>query len=60
MAYAGHPLLGDWLYGSPSSQIDRPALHAAALTFPHPITGETLTLRAPLPEDMKALLPREL
>ena len=59
MAYAGHPLLGDWLYGSRSEQIDRPALHAAALTFPHPITGETLTLRAPLPEDMKALLTRE-
>lgn len=52
MAYAGHPLVGDWLYGTRSDRIDRPALHAAALTFPHPVTGETLTFSAPLPEDM--------
>ncbi len=57
MAYAGHPLLGDWLYGTRSDVIDRPALHAALLTFSHPITGEPLTLRAPLPEDMKRFFP---
>jgi 23S rRNA pseudouridine1911/1915/1917 synthase len=39
MAYAGFPLLGDWLYGERSGRIDRPALHAAALQFTHPITG---------------------
>lgn len=58
-AYIGHPLVGDWLYGTRSDSIDRPALHAAELVFRHPVTGETLTLRAPLPEDMKALLTRE-
>jgi 23S rRNA pseudouridine1911/1915/1917 synthase len=56
MAYAGHPLLGDWLYGERSALIDRPALHAAELVFSHPITGETLHLSAPLPEDMQGLL----
>ena len=52
MAYAGYPLLGDWLYGTRSELIDRPALHAAALTFTHPITGQEITLSAPLPKDM--------
>jgi RluA family pseudouridine synthase len=55
MAYAGYPLLGDWLYGTRSERIARPALHAASLTFVHPITGETLSLSAPLPEDMRRL-----
>ena len=56
MAYAGYPLLGDWLYGTRSDLIDRPALHAAALTFTHPITGKEITLSAPLPLDMARLL----
>ncbi len=56
MAYAGFPLLGDWLYGERSERIDRPALHAAELLFVHPITGETVSLSAPLPEDMDRLL----
>ena len=56
MAYAGNPLLGDWLYGERSERIDRPALHAAELSFVHPMTGETLSLVSPLPDDMKRLL----
>ena len=52
MAYAGYPLLGDWLYGTQSVLIDRPALHAAGLVFAHPITREAITLSAPLPADM--------
>ena len=56
MAYAGHPLLGDWLYGERSERIDRPALHASELTFMHPITGETVSLFAPMPYDMTSLL----
>ena len=58
MAYAGYPLLGDWLYGTRSDLIDRPALHASELSFTHPITGEEITLSAPLPTDMAALLPQ--
>ena len=56
MAYAGNPLFGDWLYGERSERIDRPALHASELSFVHPMTGETLSLVSPLPEDMKRLL----
>jgi 23S rRNA pseudouridine1911/1915/1917 synthase len=33
----------------------RHALHAAALTLPHPITGEPLAIEAPLPADMRDL-----
>lgn len=56
LAYTGYPLLGDWLYGSRSEAIDRPALHASALAFVHPVTGERIALNAPLPGDMARLL----
>ena len=53
---AGHPLTGDDLYGTLSPLIGRQALHCAATVFPHPKTGETVTVRAPLPDDMKNLI----
>lgn len=40
-------------------RLNRQALHAARLRFQHPLTRETLDLRAPLPEDMKALITRQ-
>lgn len=52
----GHPVTGDWLYGASSPLIDRQVLHAASLTFPHPLTGQTFTVSAPLPEDIQRLL----
>ncbi len=52
----GCPLFGDDLYGTPSALIARHALHAAVTVFPHPKTGENLTVRAPLPEDMLTLI----
>jgi 23S rRNA pseudouridine1911/1915/1917 synthase len=55
-AHIGHPITGDDLYGSPSSVIDRHALHAHSLSFPHPKTQERMTLTAPLPADMKRLI----
>lgn len=57
MAYLGHPLLGDDFYGGPAGRMKRQALHAEDLSFRHPVTGELLHFTAPLPEDMKALLP---
>ena len=39
-----------------SEYIDRQALHAYSLTFTHPVTGETLDLEAPLPQDMLDLI----
>lgn len=56
MAHLGHPLTGDFLYGTETPDlIPRPALHSAELSFRHPITGERLDFSLPLPEDMKAL-----
>lgn len=40
----------------PAPQISRPALHARALTFSHPVSGETLTFRAEYPEDFASAL----
>ena len=56
-AALGHPLTGDWLYGTEDKTlITRPALHSCELWLRHPLTGELLHLTAPLPEDMQALL----
>ena len=58
MAHIGHPLAGDWLYGTEDPALfPRPALHSYALTMTHPVTGEVLRLTAPLPEDMARLVP---
>lgn len=53
--YIGHPILGDTLYGKKSNLIDRQALHAYKIKFIHPITKQLITLKAPLPQDMKKL-----
>ena len=59
LSEAGHPLLGDALYGGRaaggSSRIARQALHAATLGFEHP-DGRTLRFEAPLPDDFEAAL----
>lgn len=57
MAHQGHPLTGDFLYGTENSAlIPRPALHSFELALTHPVTGESLMLSAPLPADMSRLL----
>lgn len=55
-ASLGCPILADDLYGTPDARIGRQALHAFRLTFPHPMTGETTTLTAPLPPDFARLV----
>ena len=56
-AAMGHPLLGDWLYGTEDpTLISRPALHSYELWLRHPLTEELLHITAPLPEDMHTLL----
>ncbi|WP_245257510.1 RluA family pseudouridine synthase [Methylocapsa acidiphila] len=70
MAHAGHPLLGDQTYGkgfktkasrlSPAARarldaLGRQALHAAALGFPHPVTGASLEFESVLPPDLREL-----
>lgn len=58
MAYLGHPLVGDPLYGTRKSNLDFPgqALHAYALGFIHPRTEEPLYFEAPLPQHFQAVL----
>ena len=57
LAWLGHPLVGDFLYGRECPEvIRRPALHSAELSFRHPITGARLSFFQSLPEDMADLL----
>ncbi len=57
MAYLGHPLAGDWLYGTEDKNlIARPALHSYELWFTQPVTGQKLHFTAPIPQDMQRLL----
>lgn len=70
LAHIGHPLAGDPLYGgrrqltagaSPAlrdalARFRRQALHAARLSFDHPVTGRAIDVESPLPDDFEALL----
>src|SRR5699024_9533304 len=55
-SHAGHPLLGDSLYGGPPDGIARQALHCHELALKHPLTKEELLFHSDLPEDMRLLL----
>ena len=59
----GHPVVGDALYGAPREipgkgakaiSLSRNFLHAAALEFQHPSTGDLLQLQRELPPELKA------
>jgi 23S rRNA pseudouridine1911/1915/1917 synthase len=52
----GWPIAGDRLYGGDTTHIGRQALHAWRLTLPHPVSGAPLSIEAPLPDDMAALM----
>lgn len=70
MAHARYPLIGDQLYGGRAKlppgaagplkdilrEFPRQALHARKLRFIHPVSGETLTFHAGLPDDLLMLL----
>ncbi len=55
-ACTGYPLAGDDMYGGHTGRITRHALHCAAVRFVQPVTGESIRLTAPLPEDFCRLL----
>lgn len=68
LAHVGHPVVGDDRYGAGwergmggaartwarelARRVPRQFLHAAELVFEHPVTGERLRFRAPLPDDL--------
>ena len=58
MAYIGHPIAGDPLYGvkKPELGLTSQCLHARALTFVHPRTGKELTLTCDLPQEFQHAL----
>jgi 23S rRNA pseudouridine1911/1915/1917 synthase len=57
-AALGHPLVGDRVYGRPSSVLRRQFLHAHRLAFRHPVDGRPLEFESPLPEDLQQALER--
>lgn len=71
MEHAGHPVLGDRMYGTgfktktkflddasrdALTALGRQALHAARLGFEHPVTAEVLEFESPMPGDMQQLV----
>ena len=62
MAYLGHPLAGDNVYGGGRTKFERQhcefgqLLHAARLRLCHPRTGEEMEFSAPLPQDFASVL----
>lgn len=52
MAYIGHPLAGDAVYGYGAGKtgLDGQCLHAGKIRFIHPKTGEAMTFECPLPQ----------
>ena len=58
MAYIGHPILGDTVYGAkkPVPGLTGQCLHATGLRFVHPRTGDPVELHCPLPPEFTAML----
>ena len=58
MAYIGHPILGDTVYGAkkPVPGLTGQCLHAVGLRFIHPRTGQPVELHCPLPEEFETQL----
>ncbi len=55
LAWLGHPLAGDTMYGEDQTILLRHGLHCAVVSLTHPLTGETLRWDCPLPSDMQAV-----
>jgi 23S rRNA pseudouridine1911/1915/1917 synthase len=60
MAFIGHPVVGDRVYGRRKQRLGlkRQFLHATSLTFTSSSTGQPISLEAPLPPDLQAALAR--
>lgn len=57
MAYTGHPLLGDWLYGEENPALfSRQALHSSFLSLIHPVTGRKMEFFCKISPDMATFL----
>ena len=56
LSSVGHPLMGDDMYGGSREFIGRQALHCGVVRFNHPVTGESVTIKSELPDDMRKLV----
>ncbi len=65
LAFLGYPVVGDTVYGAKrrirrgrgeERALPRTFLHASTLEFEHPRTGKSLSLEAPLPEELRRFL----
>ena len=57
LAHLGHPIVGDFLYGTENAQLPgRFALHSARIGLDHPVTGARIELESPLPETLRRLM----
>ncbi len=58
LAAIGHPVVGDAPYGGarPALPMRRPFLHAAALEFAHPVSGDPMAFDSPLPLDLATVV----
>jgi 23S rRNA pseudouridine955/2504/2580 synthase len=66
LAHAGHPILGDDKYGDfelnralAKAGVKRLFLHAAKLSFVHPLSGAALAFKSPLPGEMKSFMEKD-
>ena len=56
LAWLGHPIFGDAVYGKRSPLLPRHFLHAHSLAFAHPASGEPLEFSSSLPADLETVL----
>jgi RluA family pseudouridine synthase len=56
LSEAGHPVLGDRMYGSEVNPIGRLGLHAKLLGFDHPVTRKHMVFTSPVPKRFRELL----
>lgn len=52
----GHPIVGDFKYGSSDESLLRLGLHAYLLAFRHPVTGKYLRFETPVPDSFEQLM----
>ncbi len=55
LADIGCPIIGDRKYGASDKYVRRIRLHAFSLSFPHPVKGNKITVRSPVPDGFLVL-----
>lgn len=56
LAHIGFPVCGDKKYGAKTNPLKRLALHAGTLVFKHPVTGQEMSFKSPVPVKFKSVV----